>query len=342
MKKLSVKKLITVLTVFVLSLGMFCFSGCNTEKQNKEEVEKNEYSIFLTSSDAQVVDTGDEVYIEKTLKATVTAQDSNADTYINWTASWSNSEVAENVSDYLKVLPTTLGSTTAKVRCYKNFDEFGEIVIKAIARVDSTKYATCIATYIGAPESFDIKDGTVSISGTTIIAEPEEPNYFTLDLFNKLGVGSEYGNYDFEVVSCSGTVYLNQNMYDFNGDLLDSVYYLPLDASQDLSLIKFEDMEIVGDNDFSVFNSFDSYFETYFIDAEHNELFFVTYSLKEIRETIVILDDTSLLSGNYTFEGVSDDFIFTVKVTEKKSKKSVSFNIHIDIPVSDTSKIPTA
>ena len=216
MKRINLKKLMSVLTVSILSLGMIFFTGCNKDNELIEELNQEEYSIYLTSSEAQVVDTGSNVYIEQTLKATVTAS-VGADISLDWSAKWSNTSVTANVTDYLKVIPDSSDSATAKVRCYKNFEEFGDIIIVAKSKVDSSKYASCVASYIGAPTSLNIKDGSVVISGTTVNIKLGQIYLYNLDLGHALGAGSEYGQYNVTFTAISGTVDIKYEYWASDG-----------------------------------------------------------------------------------------------------------------------------
>ncbi len=218
MKRINLKKLISVLTVSILSLGMICFTGCNKDNEPKEELNQEEYAIYLTSSEAQVVDTGSEVYIEKTLTATVTAS-VGADKSLDWSAKWSNTSVTANITDYLKVIPTSSGSATAKVRCYKNFEEFGDIIIVAKSKVDSSKYASCVASYVGAPTSLNIKNGSVVLSGTTVNIKLGQTYLYNLDLGHVLGAGSEYGQYNVTFTGISGTVNIKYEFWATDGNV---------------------------------------------------------------------------------------------------------------------------
>ncbi len=240
--KNNLRKILSILTVSVLALSMLCFSGCKTETQ-KNGIDFNnveEYGIELTSNEMVTVSDETGTYLEKTLTATITAESEIADTYLDWSVYWESSSVASNVlvTDYVSIYLETLGSNVAKIRCYKNFEQYGAVVIKVSSKVNPNVYATCLATYKGEPTALNIKDSNGNIvnePGTEIdLLNEDVTNTYTLNLQNLLGVGSEYNNFEIVVSDIvSGTVTVTCQKYGFLAGVVQDTQDITRSVSDD-------------------------------------------------------------------------------------------------------------
>ena len=242
MKRLTLKKFLSLTVILSLSLGVLCFTGCKDKNDKLNIDNEKEYGICLTSSSATTVSDETGTYLEKTLTANVTADNVNADTSLNWDVRWVSLNVPSTilVSDYVKVIPESDGSNVAKVRCYKNFESYGNIIITVRSKVDSNIYATCIVTYKGEPTALFIKDSNnnrvdngvdadVSINENSMVT-------YTLDLQHLLGVGSSYNNFEVESTQIiGGTFFVQCTKYNALG-MVENVQDVPCSGIGDTTL----------------------------------------------------------------------------------------------------------
>lgn len=123
-------------------------------------------------------------YVEQTLTANVlptTATNKKVD----WSVSWADGQ-SGTVTDYVTVTPSSDGSTTASVKCYKAFT--GNVVITVTTR-ESGYTAECIVTFVGVP---------TSLTTTGNFSESADGYYY-------FGVGDAY-TYSVDLNNIFGTV----------------------------------------------------------------------------------------------------------------------------------------
>ena len=164
------KKLLTFfLTFMLLVVSAVSMVGCSTDNIDGGDnipsnsvgnvLNSNVMSISLFSSPV----TQSENYVAKMVTAVITpAEVSNK--AVDWSVLWITNNEGENavVTDYVTVTPTSDGSLTAEVRCYKAF-EGSTIGVKVVTRVGKIS-AMCNVTYIGEPSSFEIVQNDVTVT----------------------------------------------------------------------------------------------------------------------------------------------------------------------------------
>jgi len=129
-------------------------------------------------------------YVSQTLEAVVypeTAENKKVD----WNVAWGDSSNTENVTDYVTVTPSSDGSTTATVTCYKEFE--GSIIITVTTR-ESGYTASCVVTFVGIPTEIKV---TSSLAEQTdgyhlSVGALHEFNIALSNPFNS--VGTDYQN----------------------------------------------------------------------------------------------------------------------------------------------------
>ena len=146
------KKFLTILTASILMIVSVFAIGCNfTEisEQNKTSSGAHVYSVRMAmGAPMSSTSSNGEQYIEKTLSATVlpiSAYNRKVDFIVEWDEG--ATLASEPVSDYIKVVPTSDGSETAKVRCFKSFGD-DKIIITVKTR-DGGLTDTCTVSFMG-------------------------------------------------------------------------------------------------------------------------------------------------------------------------------------------------
>ncbi|MBR4419948.1 MAG: hypothetical protein IKT32_03630 [Clostridia bacterium] len=208
MKNFNFKKLFSLFTVFTLSLGLLSMVGCDKEIKNNSTIDLtanditivNDISqgITLHTLSATISETESGKCIQETLKAEVTAG-VGADKTLNWSVAWANEGVSDNIANYVTVEPTVVGGNYATVSCYKNFEDFGEVIVTVSSKVNPEVYATCVVVYLGSPKTFKVVN---SFSPTSDYSSFDNRAFvtcgstyiFDLLLENDLEVGSTYLN----------------------------------------------------------------------------------------------------------------------------------------------------
>ena len=232
MKNFNFKKFLSLFIVSILSLGVFCFAGCNSSKPVEDKtfelntdnfVLKNTVSegIKLTNFSVTLVEDEDSTYLEETIIATVSA-DVGADTTLKWSAHWQDTNVTKDVNEFLTIHKVTTSGHEVKVRCHKNFENYGAIVLVVKASTDSTISATCVCNYVGYPTDFAVYNPynpdwdwslptyneEAPFGGIAAITTTSAGFLFNLDLNHGLEVGSNFGkNYDVKFEIVDGTDY---------------------------------------------------------------------------------------------------------------------------------------
>ncbi|MBQ9117875.1 MAG: hypothetical protein IJY11_01575 [Clostridia bacterium] len=104
---------------------------------------------------------------------------------VDWSVAWADGQ-SGTVTDYVTVTPSSDGSTTASVKCYKAFT--GNVVVTVTTR-ESGYTAECIVTFVGVP---------TDLTATGTFAESGDGYYY-------FGVGDTY-TYNVDLNNIFGTV----------------------------------------------------------------------------------------------------------------------------------------
>lgn len=147
-----------------------------------------EYTTYGVSAQAEVA---------YTLTATVnpsTATNKKVDWSVSWIDPSSAFASGKTVTDYVTVVPTSDGSTTATVTCYQAFE--GEILVTVMTREGGFQ-GDCIVTFAGVPSSMTITSSTLTpISSNTYGLGVGVTYDFDINLDNAFGVvGEKYHDY---------------------------------------------------------------------------------------------------------------------------------------------------
>ena len=106
--------------------------------------------------------TAESAYI---LSATVLPSDAG-NQQLDWSIAWVNPNSAwakgKTVTDYVTVVPVTLGAKTATVSCFRAFGEQIKITVKS--KSDSSKFANCMVDYAQRVENVQLYFGNVPIN----------------------------------------------------------------------------------------------------------------------------------------------------------------------------------
>lgn len=117
------------------------------EDQSEDNISESAMSLSMTSSGNK----------EVVVQATVTPENA-ANKEVDWSLQWNepSSEWAngKDVNDYVFVLPSSDGSTTATVSATKPFGE--KIILKCTSRDNANVFATCTLDYAKKVSSIDI------------------------------------------------------------------------------------------------------------------------------------------------------------------------------------------
>ena len=139
--------------------------------------------------------------VSQTLTATVlpsTASNKSVD----WSVVWGDESNETNVTDYVTVTPSSDGSTTATVTCYKPFT--GIILIVCTTR-EGGYTAECSVEFVGKPSSLSVS-GAISPTTDSTLGSSYKLGIGTTYTFTITGenvfnqVGSSFNNYSFYVV----------------------------------------------------------------------------------------------------------------------------------------------
>ena len=152
--------------------------------------------------------------ISKTLTATVNpATASNK--LVDWSVEWGDESNEADVSEYVTVTPSGVGSTIATVTCYKPFT--GNIIITVTTRQNGYQ-ASCIVSYQGAPTDIVINTSIAQENGDYVVGIGVD-SQFDVALTNPLGeVGSQFNNITCEVNGVGSLVVGYMERYNSSGN----------------------------------------------------------------------------------------------------------------------------
>lgn len=160
----------------------------NGIKLMSKVIPTEEYMAYGVSAQAEVA---------YTLTATVNPSTAT-NKKVDWSVSWMDPSSAfasgKTVTDYVTVVPASVGSTTATVTCYQAFE--GEILVTVTTREGGFQ-ADCIVTFSGVPSSMTITSSTLTpISADTYGLGVGVTYDFDINLDNAFGVvGEKYHDY---------------------------------------------------------------------------------------------------------------------------------------------------
>lgn len=239
MKK--IKKLLSFLVIAVLSLGAsFSLFGCknvesfNKLNENSLKITPNNSEINIAMLCSEVITTGNETYLRKSLEATITNGDAIITDDCVWSVYWGEDGYEEDVAEYIKVEPESGASNRVFVYCYKTF--YDRTIVIEVKANTTGKTAICICEYVGIPDSVYVEVNDKLYNH--LLEMPIEVGTYTFDLSlgNALGpvdissanfeLGEIYGNGQFaattntvggdnNVISTDITIDMNTNWGQF-------------------------------------------------------------------------------------------------------------------------------
>ncbi len=188
------KKMVSTIGIVMLIAIVLCVTlvGCNTNTSptlanDFSAVVENTEHIKLNMSEASPQSSPNSV--NKTITATVLPAAAE-NKLVDWSVEWADSANTKNVSEYVTVTPTSNGSTTATVSCYKAFT--GEIVVTVTTR-ESGYQAFCNVKFVGIPSTISVTGGVAPTSANRYdlaIGKSFTYDIASANIFNN--VGSEY------------------------------------------------------------------------------------------------------------------------------------------------------
>lgn len=188
------KKVLSIVLATVLALGAACMVGCANGESGSTNggTPNNNASVrsvrMVMGSPMTLTASDGTQYVEKTLTATVLP--STADQRVDFSVAWGAGAAlaSESVTDYVTVTQTTDGSTSAKVRCYKNFGE-DTVVITCRTR-DGGFSDTCNVTFVGF-----CSDVTIDASGAGLTIKTNiSGEYYELKTGTTYNIPIKLGN----------------------------------------------------------------------------------------------------------------------------------------------------
>ena len=305
MKKYNFKKILSLITVFILSLSILCFGGCNTVKTEPTnsfkdfelKIDKiNEFGISLETFDATLVEDEAGNYLKQTITATITG-DPNYITNLDWSIEWVDLVDVVVSNEYLELKTSGAGNSVCDVICYKNFEEFGNAKITVTSSINSNVKASCIVEYLGIPEHIEVLNSKNNdISNTEISILEGETYLFDINSIHSLELGSNYGKeYDvtFELIGSlwleeTCKVYENETFSDEEpitfsltveeyNNLIDFDKSLLPEDMQTFEFTNFDKMEVNGGEVIDLYSlnsifDYSSYLSFDFIDESKLQL----------------------------------------------------------------------
>lgn len=111
------------------------------------------------------------------------------DKSVDWLIEWSDTSITASVTDYVTVTPASDGALSATVTCKQPFNN--EVVVTVVTRVGKNS-ATCLVTYVGAPETVSVAGNGItlsSLSGVGSYYALPTGNTYTFNLSGENGFG---------------------------------------------------------------------------------------------------------------------------------------------------------
>ena len=146
---------------------------------------------------------------------------------VDWSVCWGDENIAEDVTEYVNVIPDSDGSASATVTCKNAFE--GNIIITATTRQNGYR-ADCIVTFVGVPANVDIVT-TLTPAADGYHVSVGNTYTFGTELSNPFGeVGSEYKTLNVSVEGVGKIKVADRESYS-NGEVYwyeDSAKTIPL------------------------------------------------------------------------------------------------------------------
>lgn len=216
--------ILAVVLVAILSVTLVACGATNSPETSSEitenqsplndftaEIHNTEFVKLAMSAATTSATTNS---ISKTLTATVNpATASNK--LVDWSVEWGDESNEADVSEYVTVTPSGVGSTVATVTCYKPFT--GNIIITVTTRQNGYQ-ASCIVSYQGAPTDIVINTSIAQENGDYVVGIGVD-SQFDVALTNPLGeVGSQFNNITCEVNGVGSLVVGYMERYNSSGN----------------------------------------------------------------------------------------------------------------------------
>lgn len=278
-------------------------------EQTEAEVGKNFETKFVNTQNVKLMSSGpvmlaaNSAYVEQMLTATVLPETAT-NKKVDWSIAWADGQ-AGTVTDYVTVTPSSNGSTTASVKCYKAFT--GNIIVTVTTR-ESGYTAECIISFVGVPT-------TITATGT--FSEKADGFYY-------FGVGDTY-TYSVNLNNIFGTV--GADYQDVN---------VSLGAYGSVVLGYYEEYNSGGSN------WFDASDKTVTLESLKDNFISVSYSdgnllittkktIESYYESMKRIDSGRTRQYNNKFRKyATDDAYFTIKITQPKSGLSKLMQVKFD------------
>lgn len=312
----KVKWIISFLLIFVLLAGMIgawvmLLKPENEAPQQEEEVIEEESgaaevrSVALAMQAAAAANGG----VSKELTATVYPSDAR-NKAVDWTLEWLDTEKADNLSDYLTLVPSSDGANTATLTCLQAFE--GEALVTVTTR-EGGYIDTCRVVFVGDPTSLAVscEEATTASGSFGSYYELGVGNSYTFDLVpdNAFGfVGAEC-NYSYTVTGY-GSFKVQQQKYSTSNDSISWT-----EGTE--STVNINDITTVSKYEPSVFD--------WAIDG--NKLTVTVNCTLDSYYTDSVRVENTITYDDKFREYTDDNWYYEVKVTETNSGVSHTFKV---------------
>ncbi len=333
MKK--IKKVMSLILTLALSLGLASsLTACNKTEETLNgslncDIIDNEH-VKLASSDAVLINEGEEVYLEKTLTATVLpdylpASEKKVDWFVVWGAT-----TDKEISDCLAVVPESDGSNVCAVRCYDDFDV--PAIVYAKTRIGGYT-ARCTVEYVGIPTELTLtssQDATYDDSVAKNIYEINEGTSITFDITTD----NIFGNTEKYVSN-----------YIFTYKVVGLIKYALVDDNGNLTSRTHQ-------SDGMAINVQEKYLYDYNIQLEEwsrNDIYYSEYAKVQIANNQLVIsgvtgpeglkgygefideNDGLPFSSEYAFYSYGSEFVPYLEITIKETGSGVSQTIYVRV-----------
>lgn len=292
-----------VVLAVTLSLALV---GCSSQKDvppdNDFATETvNTEFVKLAMSSAATVAADNSV--SKTLTATILPATA-ANKAVNWSVEWDDNTNPANVTEYVTVTPSSDGSTTATVTCYKAFT--GSVIVTATTRENGYS-ASCVVTFVGLPTDIAISGSITPTAGEYKVGIGDTYT-FDVSLANPFNaVGSQFNNISCSVSGVGSMILGYMEHYNTSGN---DKWYDSSDKTVTLDSLKENFISIsysAGKLSITTIKSIESYYA----------------SVKR-------MDGGRTRAYTDKFRSYVDDCYFKVKITESTSGLSKEIIIRFD------------
>ncbi len=308
--------LLAIVTLGTLALSLVgCDGGVKGNTKEPPDVVEEEPAVFNPKEfHTELIDSEDGVVtlaatpmiaaantVQQTLTASVKPATAN-NKAVDWSVAWGSSNNAA-VTDYVTVTPISNGSTTATVICKKAFT--GNIIITVTTR-ESGFTAECVVSYVGKPTSISV---TSSLTKQSDGYHLGIGNAYTFQAkpTNVLGtVGSSYNNIEVSVTGVGSMILGYKEIYSGGG----TTWWDASDRTVTLEELKNNFITVNYANGVVTVNTLKS-IESYYGSYER-------------------LDSGRTKAYSDAFRSYVSDCYFVVKVTEKTSGVSTTFDVRFD------------